>query len=70
MFGADGNTFTVCARTWGELDNILENSQLACGSGLRMVELILDKEDVPRGPLSVLMGEEKQRTQSSKHQSG
>ncbi|KAF1837354.1 thiamine pyrophosphate enzyme [Decorospora gaudefroyi] len=66
FFGADENAFTASARTWGELENILADKKLADGAGLRMVELFMDKEDVPGGPLAALMDTEKQRTESLK----
>ena len=33
------------------------------GTGLRMIELFLDREDVPNGPLAMLMGKEQKRVQ-------
>jgi pyruvate decarboxylase len=62
FFGAKENTFTASARTWGELEQVLSNEKLSDGVGLRMIELFLDREDVPKGPLAMLMGKEQQRT--------
>jgi pyruvate decarboxylase len=61
FFGAAKDTFTASARTWGELEQILADKRLVNGTGLRMVELFLDREDVPEGPLAMLMGKEQQR---------
>ncbi|KAJ4343367.1 hypothetical protein N0V95_006701 [Ascochyta clinopodiicola] len=66
FFGAKENTFTASARTWGELEEVLNDKRLAEGTGLRMVELFLDREDVPKGPLAMLMGKEQKRTEGLK----
>ncbi|KAF2020494.1 pyruvate decarboxylase [Aaosphaeria arxii CBS 175.79] len=63
FFGAKAGAFTAQARTWGELEKVLASKELSDGTGLRMVELIMDREDVPKGPLAALMGREKKRTQ-------
>lgn len=64
FFGAEENSYTASARTWGELEAILADERLSDGQGLRMVELILDREDVTRGPLAALMRIEKERNSS------
>lgn len=61
FFGAKEGSFTAQARTWGELETVLLSEELANGTGLRMVELFLDREDVPKGPLAMLMGKEQKR---------
>ncbi|KAF1922673.1 pyruvate decarboxylase [Didymella exigua CBS 183.55] len=66
FFGAKEGTFTASARTWGELEAVLESKELSDGKGLRMVELFLDREDVPKGPLAMLMGKEQKRTEGLK----
>lgn len=66
FFGAREGTFTAQAKTWGELEKVLASKELSDGTGLRMVELFLDREDVPKGPLAMLMGKEQQRTQELK----
>lgn len=66
FFGAKGDTFTASARTWGELEKVLGNKTLIDGKGLRMVELLLDREDVPKGPLAMLMGKEQKRVEGLK----
>lgn len=63
FFGAKEGTFTAQARTWGELEKVLSSEELADGTGLRMIELFLDREDVPKGPLAMLMGREQKRTE-------
>lgn len=61
FFGAKEDTFTGSARTWGELETLLSDEKLTNGTGLRMIELFLDREDVPKGPLAMLMGKEQKR---------
>ena len=63
FFGAKEGTFTAQARTWGELEKVLANEEMVHGTGLRMIELFLDREDVPNGPLAMLMGKEQKRVQ-------
>jgi pyruvate decarboxylase len=67
FFGGDENTFTASAKTFGELEVILNDKRLTDGEGLRMVELMMDKDDVPEGPLLKLMEAEKQRTGGAVH---
>ncbi|PHH85508.1 hypothetical protein CDD83_323 [Cordyceps sp. RAO-2017] len=52
FFGAAEDTFTASVKTWAELATVLADERLRDGKGLRMVELVLDREDVPKGPLS------------------
>jgi pyruvate decarboxylase len=66
FFGGDEKAFTASARTWGELEGILADKRLTDGEGLRMVELIMEKDDVPKGPLAALMAKEKERTEKAK----
>ncbi|KAL1645153.1 hypothetical protein SLS61_008477 [Didymella pomorum] len=66
FFGAKEGTYTASARTWGELETVLGSKELSDGKGLRMVELFLDREDVPKGPLTMLMGKEQKRTEGLK----
>lgn len=66
FFGAKEGTYTASARTWGELEVVLASKELSDGKGLRMVELFLDREDVPKGPLAMLMGKEQKRTEGLK----
>jgi pyruvate decarboxylase len=61
FFGAKEGAFTASARTWGELEAVLASKKLSDGAGLRMIELLLDREDVPKGPLTMLMSKEQKR---------
>jgi pyruvate decarboxylase len=51
LFGANKSTFRGSARTWNELKNILENDTVKDGRELRMIEVFVDREDAPSGPL-------------------
>lgn len=61
FFGGKKDTFTASAKTWGELETALASKELSDGVGLRMVELFLDRNDVPKGPLAMLMAKEQKR---------
>lgn len=63
FFGAKEGTYTASARTWGELEAALASKELSDGQGLRMIEMLLDREDVPKGPLAMLMGKEQKRVE-------
>ncbi|KAB8254394.1 pyruvate decarboxylase [Aspergillus pseudonomiae] len=56
LFGADQEgeykALTWKVRTWADLDSVLNDSQLANGKGLRMVEVFMNKLDAP----DVLLG--------------
>lgn len=60
FFGAPEDTFTASCKTWGELQKVLDEKVLSDGEGLRMVEIHMDREDAPNGPLSQYL--DKQRT--------
>lgn len=66
FFGAKEGTYTASAKTWGELETVLASEKLSDGKGLRMIELFLDREDVPKGPLATLMGKEQKRVEGLK----
>ncbi|KAL1593108.1 hypothetical protein SLS59_009433 [Nothophoma quercina] len=66
FFGAREGTFTASARTWGELETVLASKELSDGTGVRMVEVVMDREDVPKGPLAMLMGKEQKRMEGLK----
>lgn len=51
FFGAPDDSYIALARTYGELADILQDPKLADGKGLRMVEVSLEREDAPAGPL-------------------
>ena len=55
LFGAAKNTYTASARTYGELTKALQDNELAEGRGLKMVEVFMDREDAPVGPLLNLL---------------
>ncbi|KAI9166394.1 Pyruvate decarboxylase [Paramyrothecium foliicola] len=61
FFGAAEDAFTGSARTWGELGNVLEEEKLKNGTGLRMVEVFMERDDAPPGPLSQYLETERQR---------
>lgn len=60
FFGAKEDSFTAQAKTWSELEKVLEKKELADGEGLRMVEIFMDKEDAPEGPLKVFLSKQKE----------
>ncbi|KAI0149818.1 thiamine pyrophosphate enzyme [Hypoxylon sp. NC0597] len=51
FFGASPDTYTASVKTWGDLQEVLESGGFNRGKGFRMVEVIMDREDVPKGPL-------------------
>ncbi|CAG9961937.1 unnamed protein product [Clonostachys byssicola] len=51
FFGASEDTYLSVASTYGELEKILNDDKLANGTGLRMVEIMMEREDAPKGPL-------------------
>jgi pyruvate decarboxylase len=59
LFGANKNTFTGSARTWNELKNILDNDTVKDGKELRMIEVFVDREDAPSGPLLECLQDQK-----------
>ncbi|KAJ4252456.1 hypothetical protein NW762_011057 [Fusarium torreyae] len=59
LFGAKENTYTDNARTWKDLKRVLEDERLLKGKEFRMVEIFLDREDCPKGPLLHLLETQK-----------
>ncbi|KAI0487072.1 thiamine diphosphate-binding protein [Xylaria cf. heliscus] len=55
LFGAKDDTFTAKAKTIGELQDLLNTEALMKVEGFKMVEVVLDREDVPEGPLTWLL---------------
>ena len=51
FFGAPQGTYTASARNYGELRKALHSVQLGDKPGLRMVEVVMEREDAPFGPL-------------------
>lgn len=65
FFGADAaETYTASARTWGELEAVFQEKRFVRGKGLSMVEVFMDRDDVPKGLLSDLLKREKGRISS------
>lgn len=59
LFGAPASAYTGSARTYGELGQVLGNELLTNGEGLRMVEIFMDREDAPVGPLLNMLNKQK-----------
>jgi pyruvate decarboxylase len=59
FFGAKEGTYTSSAKSWGELEKVLGNEELNKGKGLRMVEIFMDREDAPAGPLLDMLNKQK-----------
>ncbi|GAP88564.1 putative pyruvate decarboxylase [Rosellinia necatrix] len=55
FFGGKEDTFTAKVATLGELQDLLNNDALNDVEGFKMVEVIMDREDVPVGPLTWLL---------------
>ncbi|KAI1131423.1 thiamine diphosphate-binding protein [Nemania abortiva] len=55
LFGANEDTTVARVRTLGELQQLLESGVLTEGEGFKMAEVIMDREDVPTGPLEWLL---------------
>ncbi|PKS08627.1 hypothetical protein jhhlp_005014 [Lomentospora prolificans] len=66
FFGAPEDTFTGSAKTWAELCKLLCDEDLNNGKGLKMVELFVEREDAPKGPLQHLLEVQKARDQKAK----
>ncbi|KAI5918735.1 thiamine pyrophosphate enzyme [Camillea tinctor] len=65
FFGASEDTYTASARTWAELADILGQDKLNNGKGLRMVEVMVEREDAPQGILVRLLEAQKKREESA-----
>lgn len=61
FFGAGNDAYTGSARTWGDLERVLSNENLNHSKELRMVEVFMDREDAPKGPLLEYLAKEKER---------
>jgi pyruvate decarboxylase len=59
FLGANAPVFTARVKTWGDLQGVFAAEALTSGKGLRMVEIMLDREDVLEGPLLDLLEQEK-----------
>ncbi|KAI0867160.1 thiamine diphosphate-binding protein [Xylaria cubensis] len=58
FFGAKDDTFTAKVKTLGELQDLLNTEAFTKAEGFKMVEVIMDREDVPEGPLSWLLAKQ------------
>ncbi|PNS15968.1 hypothetical protein CAC42_4369 [Sphaceloma murrayae] len=63
FFGAREGTWTKRVERWGELKQVVDGAELK-DKGLRMVELVLEREDAPEGPLKVMLGEQQRLAQA------
>ncbi|KAK7739815.1 hypothetical protein SLS62_011204 [Diatrype stigma] len=52
FFGAREDTYTAQVRTYGDLEKVLSDPSLNTRKGLKMIEVFMDREDAPKGPLS------------------
>ncbi|KAK2025733.1 thiamine pyrophosphate enzyme [Colletotrichum zoysiae] len=68
FFGGSAETYVRSARTWGELETTLDEMP-SDGIGLRMVEVFMDRDDVPKGSLLDLLEREKKRISAAEQQS-
>ncbi|RSL68610.1 hypothetical protein CEP54_002640 [Fusarium duplospermum] len=59
LFGAE-DAYTASAKTWQDLKRVLEDEKLLKGKELRIVEIFLDREDCPKGPLLHFLETQKQ----------
>lgn len=65
LFGAKDDTYTAAARTYAELAEVLKHDKIKSSGGLRMVEIFLDREDAPKGPLSHMMETQRSKEATS-----
>lgn len=65
LFGAREDTYTAAARTYAELAEVLKHDKIKSSGGLRMVEIFLDREDAPKGPLSHMMETQRSKEATS-----
>lgn len=61
FFGGSKDTFTATASNWDELRAVFGDKGLNEGSGLKMVEVLLEREDFPPGILIDLLEAQKQQ---------
>ncbi|CZR48761.1 uncharacterized protein FPRO_03918 [Fusarium proliferatum ET1] len=65
FFGAPEDTFTYSSKNWGELEDALSSKALSDGKGLRMVEVLMGREDAPEGPLAQYLDKQRMRLDST-----
>ncbi|KZL82969.1 thiamine pyrophosphate enzyme [Colletotrichum incanum] len=61
FFGSKAETYVRSAKTWGALEAVFNADMLLKGKGLRMIEVFMDRGDVPAGALADLLETEKRR---------
>ncbi|KAG5951859.1 hypothetical protein E4U53_002104 [Claviceps sorghi] len=61
FFGAPRGTFTASARTWAELRAVLDHDAVRNTRGLSMVEVVMEREDAPRGQLRGVLDQQMER---------
>ena len=64
FFGAPEDAYTARVKTWGDLEKVLTDESLINGKGLRMVEVIMEREDAPKGPLQSLLSAQRERNKT------
>ncbi|KAK1982856.1 thiamine pyrophosphate enzyme [Colletotrichum cereale] len=69
FFGGNAETYVRSARTWGELETVFNEDMLSNGKGLRMVEVFMDRDDVPNGALLDLLERERERISAAERSS-
>lgn len=62
-FGAPEDCFMASVKTYGDLEAVLNDPRLADGDGLRMVEIVMDRNDAPAGPLLELLDKQRDHNQ-------
>lgn len=65
FFGAEDDTYIAAARTWAELAEVLKHDKVKASGGLRMVEISLDREDAPKGPLLHMLEDQRRKEATS-----
>lgn len=55
FFGAPKDTYTASAKTWSELNTILERYKMNNTKGLSMFEVVMEREDAPPGQLQKVL---------------
>ncbi|KAI2631224.1 thiamine diphosphate-binding protein [Xylaria nigripes] len=63
LFGAKEDTFLAKVQTLGELQDLLEGEALRKTEGFKMVEVVMSREDVPKGVLSWLLEQQLAKSQ-------
>lgn len=55
FFGAPKDTYTASAKTWAELNTIIEEYKVNNKKGLSMFEVVMEREDAPPGQLQKVL---------------